>query len=374
VLARREDVPEILRLLLVGVAEHPLQQDVREADDRVERRPELVGHAGEELRLVLACHFQLMALDLELAEEARVLNGEGGLRGEGPEELDDFGGERAERAASDHEPSDETFLVEQRNGEHRARAGREHGAADPAVVGALRGDVRDLDRLPSHRHLADGAFSPTQARCPEHHGLAFVRIQRRARPKLFRTLVVLEDRRNMPASAGRPSVPDSDDREPLALLHARKFIAETHALVAGQDLNPWVFANTAGLPHDAMNLLHRWWGPLLEAAGMRRARFHDLRHTFASLLIQAGESLAYVRDQLGHSSIKITVDLYGHLVPGANRGAVDRLAESTAPSCTPAVPERPSNHQECELSIDDDGAGGGSRTRDLLITNQLLCL
>jgi hypothetical protein len=47
------------------------------------------------------------------------------------------------------------------------------------------------------------------------------------------------------------------------------------------------------------------------------------------LLIQRGESLAYVKEQLGHSSIQITVDLYGHLVPGANRSAVDRLADAT---------------------------------------------
>jgi integrase len=58
---------------------------------------------------------------------------------------------------------------------------------------------------------------------------------------------------------------------------------------------------------------------------LRRIRFHDLRHTFASLLIQNGESLAYIKDQLGHSSIKMTVDVYGHLVPGANRAAVNRL-------------------------------------------------
>jgi integrase len=43
------------------------------------------------------------------------------------------------------------------------------------------------------------------------------------------------------------------------------------------------------------------------------------------LLIQNGESLTYVKEQLGHSSIKITVDTYGHLVPGANRQAVNRL-------------------------------------------------
>jgi integrase len=52
-------------------------------------------------------------------------------------------------------------------------------------------------------------------------------------------------------------------------------------------------------------------------------------HTFASRLIQQGESLAYVRDQMGHHSIKITVDIYGHLVPGANKAAVDRLDDAT---------------------------------------------
>ncbi len=66
-------------------------------------------------------------------------------------------------------------------------------------------------------------------------------------------------------------------------------------------------------------------GDSLEKAGLRRIRFHDLRHTFATLLLQNGESLAYVKDQLGHSSIRMTVDVYGHLVPGANRQAVNKL-------------------------------------------------
>jgi integrase len=47
------------------------------------------------------------------------------------------------------------------------------------------------------------------------------------------------------------------------------------------------------------------------------------------MLIQNGESLAYVRDQLGHASIQLTVDTYGHLVPGANRQAVDRLDDES---------------------------------------------
>ena len=59
---------------------------------------------------------------------------------------------------------------------------------------------------------------------------------------------------------------------------------------------------------------------------------HDLRHTFGSLLIQRGASLAYVKDQMGHSSIQVTVDTYGHLIPGSNRQAVDRLDSAIIPT------------------------------------------
>ncbi len=64
---------------------------------------------------------------------------------------------------------------------------------------------------------------------------------------------------------------------------------------------------------------------LLAKTGLRRVRFHDLRHTFASRLLQNGETPAYVKEQMGHHSINVTVDIYGHLVPGSNRAAVDRL-------------------------------------------------
>src|SRR5437762_6150246 len=69
--------------------------------------------------------------------------------------------------------------------------------------------------------------------------------------------------------------------------------------------------------------------PALAKAGLRRFRFHDLRHTFGSLLIQGGASLTYVKEQMGHASIQITADTYGHLVPGGNRSAVDRLDSAT---------------------------------------------
>ena len=81
----------------------------------------------------------------------------------------------------------------------------------------------------------------------------------------------------------------------------------------------------------------------------RRSIVHVLRHTFGSLLIQQGESLAYVRDQMGHASIQVTVDIYGHLVPGGNRAAVDRL-DSERPAASQAHPATDLRHNDMPLS------------------------
>ena len=86
-----------------------------------------------------------------------------------------------------------------------------------------------------------------------------------------------------------------------------------------------VFTSEAGTPNEMNNFSERVFKPLLSRAGLRRIRFHDLRHSHGSLLIQAGASLAYVRDQMAHSSIQVTVDLSGYLIPGANVAFVDKL-------------------------------------------------
>jgi len=77
----------------------------------------------------------------------------------------------------------------------------------------------------------------------------------------------------------------------------------------------------------------RIFNKALSKAGLRKIRVHDLWHTFVILLIQNGEFLAYARDQLGHHSIKITVDISGPPVSEGNKGAVDRLddLDSTLP-------------------------------------------
>ena len=86
-----------------------------------------------------------------------------------------------------------------------------------------------------------------------------------------------------------------------------------------------VFKSQDGSVLDPDNLYHRYFVPVLKKSGIRKIRLHDLRHTFGSQLLQKGASVVYVKEQMGHSSIQVTVDTYGHLVPSANVGFVDRL-------------------------------------------------
>jgi integrase len=106
-----------------------------------------------------------------------------------------------------------------------------------------------------------------------------------------------------------------------------------------------VFPSEAGTPIEMNNFSERVFKPLLTHTGLRTIRFHDLRHTFGSLLIQAGASLAYVRDQMGHSSIQVTVDIYGHLIPGANISVMDSLDAVTSPQQSAIQPQQRSERK-----------------------------
>jgi integrase len=90
-----------------------------------------------------------------------------------------------------------------------------------------------------------------------------------------------------------------------------------------QDL---IFATADGGPLDDAHIVQRVFRPALTAAALRRIRFHDLRHTTASLLIAQGENPKYVQKQMRHASSDITFDRYGHLYPDSNREAVERMS------------------------------------------------
>jgi hypothetical protein len=140
-----------------------------------------------------------------------------------------------------------------------------------------------------------------------------------------------------------------------------------------------VFPSPEGGILDPDNLYHRYFVPVLAKAGIRKIRLHDLRHSFGSLLIQVGASLTYVKEQMGHCSIQVTVDIYGHLIPGADVSFVDRLdtnpgnnVETTwQQSATPRA-TAPGRQDEIPLEVIDlIGGGGRTRTYDLRIMSWL---
>lgn len=89
---------------------------------------------------------------------------------------------------------------------------------------------------------------------------------------------------------------------------------------------------------------------LTEAAGVPRLRFHDLRHTHATLLLDAGENVKVVQERLGHHSASFTLDTYGHVTETMQRRAADRFGDLALGRPTPpAVP----------LDEYEDGPGRG---------------
>jgi len=94
------------------------------------------------------------------------------------------------------------------------------------------------------------------------------------------------------------------------------------APVSAHDL---VFCNSEGNPIDPDNMVKREFLPTLSFAGLRRIRFHDLRHSYTSLLIAQGENVKFIQSQLGHASIQTTMDRYGHLLPVNQYGVGSKL-------------------------------------------------
>ena len=87
----------------------------------------------------------------------------------------------------------------------------------------------------------------------------------------------------------------------------------------------FVFTNAVGKYIDPDNLRHRSFGPLLRRAGLPQIRFHDLRHTAATLLLSLDTKPKIVQELLGHSQIGVTMDVYSHILPTMQREAMNNL-------------------------------------------------
>jgi integrase len=86
-----------------------------------------------------------------------------------------------------------------------------------------------------------------------------------------------------------------------------------------------IFPNAAGLPMNHNNMTARHFFPALERAGVERIRFHNMRHTKVSLMIDQGENIKYIQSQMGHSSPTVTLNVYAHLMKSVNQESAKRF-------------------------------------------------
>jgi len=89
-----------------------------------------------------------------------------------------------------------------------------------------------------------------------------------------------------------------------------------------------IFATETGTIINPSNLRNRSFKPLLKGAGLPPIRFHDLRHTCATLLLSNDVNAKVVSEMLGHSSIRITLDIYSHLMPDMQEKAAKALEKA----------------------------------------------
>lgn len=113
----------------------------------------------------------------------------------------------------------------------------------------------------------------------------------------------------------------------LEALHRHKAQQNQNKLSLGSEYKDFdlIFCQKNGKPLEPRSVVRLVFNPALTKAGIRRIRFHDLRHTFVTLLIAQGENLKYISRQARHSSIQTTIDRYGHLLPEVNREAGAKL-------------------------------------------------
>jgi integrase len=115
------------------------------------------------------------------------------------------------------------------------------------------------------------------------------------------------------------------DAHTASILRRHKALQARRRLALGDAWNDTgtVFDDGAG-SHLRPDRVSKTFTRLAAAAGLQRIRFHDLRHTAASLMLAAGVPAKVASERLGHATISITLDTYSHLLPGLSEDAAER--------------------------------------------------
>ena len=112
--------------------------------------------------------------------------------------------------------------------------------------------------------------------------------------------------------------------------HRERQEAARAACARGRAEMRLVFPNRVGNPTCGDNLYSRHFRPLLKRAGLPPIRFHDLRHSCATLLLTKGVHPKVVSEMLGHATISITLDTYSHVMPGLGDAAASAMDDALA--------------------------------------------
>jgi integrase len=110
--------------------------------------------------------------------------------------------------------------------------------------------------------------------------------------------------------------------------HRKKQLEEKMKLAGLYKDHGLIFAAGVGTPISPENLVNRSFKPLLKKAGLPQIRFHDLRHTCATLLLGRGVHPKFVQELLGHATIAMTLGTYSHYVPSMGDHAAEAMGDA----------------------------------------------
>jgi len=157
------------------------------------------------------------------------------------------------------------------------------------------------------------------------------------------------------------------------LLHQHGAKQEAQRILLGKPSNgdSLVFAYADGRPLDPGTVTHAF-ARLLKEAGLAHIRFHDLRHTHATLMLKSDVHPKIVSERLGHASVAFTLDTYSHVVPGLQEAAAARFDRILEPDVSKMLAKESESSENLAEHEQFESEPPGTRTLNRLIKSQLL--
>ena len=184
-LAAAQDIGQELRCSSSVNLQRRIEQHFGEADDRVERRAQLVRHVGEKLRFVAIGRLDLPAFVFDFAKQPGILDRQDGLRGEGFHQIDHLGTKLAGGFSPHDQGADDALFAQQGNGQARAKTIALQDLAHARRVNARLRNIGNLNRLAARCGATHHAVAKTRRICPQSGYQFFFHMIGGAQQELF---------------------------------------------------------------------------------------------------------------------------------------------------------------------------------------------